>query len=112
MARLSAFSIFSPRATATLHASRDVCERLLFDSANGCTGTLFCTGSHGLLGGAEWIRTPGAAWAHLGGIRHEFGALFRPNKSIRVGEKLFAWGSALRRISLVLFVHQVMLGMW
>ena len=30
--------------------------------------------------------------AYLGGIRPEFGALLRPNNSIRVGEKLFAWG--------------------
>jgi hypothetical protein len=57
-------------------------------------------------GGAREIRTPGAARAYLGGIRPEFGALFGPNKSIRAGENLFAWGSALLRISLFPFVRQ------
>jgi hypothetical protein len=39
----------------------------------------------------------------------EFGpslAHFGPTKSIRAGENLFAWGSALPRISLVPFVHR------
>ena len=42
----------------------------------------------------------------LGGIRPEFGALLRANKSIRAGENLFARGSALLRISPVPFVRQ------
>jgi hypothetical protein len=46
----------------------------------------------GLDGGAGWIRTPGAATAYLGGIRPEFGALLRANKSIRAGENLFRPG--------------------
>ena len=52
------------------------------------------------------IRKPGAARVYLGGIRPEFGALFGPNKSIDAGEKLFARGSALLRISPVPFVRQ------
>ena len=63
-------------------------------------------GHPGLIGGAGWIRTPGAATAYLGGIRPEFGALLRANKSIRAGENLFARGSALLRISPVPFVRQ------
>src|SRR5260370_29108152 len=61
----------------------------------------------GLSGGARGIRTLGGARACLGGIRPEFGALFSPNKSICAGENLFAWGSALLRISPVPFVRQV-----
>jgi hypothetical protein len=41
----------------------------------------------------------------MGGIRPEFGALFGPNKSIRAGENLFAWDSALLRASPVPFVR-------
>ena len=55
---------------------------------------------------SEGIQTLGAARACLGGIQPEFGALFSPNKSIRAGENLFAWGSALVRISPVPFVRQ------
>lgn len=40
----------------------------------------------------------------MGAIRPEFGALFGPNKSICVGENLFASDSALFRISAVPFV--------
>jgi hypothetical protein len=60
-------------------------------------------------GGFEPSVPGGLLWA---GIRPEFGALFGPTKSIRAGENLFAWGSALLRISLVPFVHRVMLGIW
>jgi len=42
----------------------------------------------------------------MGGIRPEVGALFDPNKSIRAGENLFAWNSALFRLSPVPFVSQ------
>jgi len=63
----------------------------------------------GLVGGAGWIRTPGAARASMGGIRPEFGALFNPNKSIRAGEILFARVSALLRISPVPFFARLML---
>jgi len=55
--------------------------------------------SRGLLGGARGIRTPGAARAYTGGIRPELGALFGPNTSIGAGENLFAWDSALFRLS-------------
>jgi hypothetical protein len=65
-----------------------------------------CRGLRGLRGRARGIRTLGAARACLGGIRPEFGALFSPNKSIRAGENLFAWGLALLRISPVPFVRQ------
>jgi hypothetical protein len=41
------------------------------------------------------------------GIRPQFGALFGPTKSIRAGENLFAWDSALLRLSPVRFVRQV-----
>ena len=41
---------------------------------------------------SEGIQTLGAARACLGEIQPEFGALFSPNKSIRAGENLFAWG--------------------
>ena len=41
---------------------------------------------------------------YLGGIRPEFGALFGPNKSIGTGENLFAWGSALLRLSRIPFI--------
>jgi len=40
------------------------------------------------------------------GICREFGVLFGPNKSIRAGENLFAWDSALLRIFPVPFVRQ------
>jgi hypothetical protein len=36
--------------------------------------------NRGLLGGARWIRTSGAARASMGGIRTELGALFGPTK--------------------------------
>ena len=39
----------------------------------------------------------------MGGIRPEFGALFRPNKSIGAGENLFALNSALFGVSPVPF---------
>jgi hypothetical protein len=42
----------------------------------------------------------------MGEIRPELGALFGPKKSIRAGENLFAWNSALLRISPVRFVRQ------
>ena len=42
----------------------------------------------------------------MGGIRLKFGALFGPIKSIRAGENLFAWDSALLRISPVPFIRQ------
>jgi hypothetical protein len=35
----------------------------------------------------------------MGGIRPAFGVLFSPTKSIRAGEDLFAWNSALLRLS-------------
>jgi hypothetical protein len=47
--------------------------------------------------GAGWIRTPGAASASMDGIAPGFGVLFGPTKSIRAGENLFAWDSALVR---------------
>src|ERR1019366_4385196 len=48
------------------------------------------------LGGGEGrIRTPGTASASMGGIRPELGPLLEPKKSIRAGENLFAWNSAL-----------------
>src|SRR5437868_13074094 len=37
----------------------------------------------------------------------EFGALFGPTKSIRAGENLFAWDSAMLRLCPVRFVRQV-----
>ena len=43
----------------------------------------------------------------MGAIRPEFGALFGPTKSIRAGENLFAWDSALLRFSPVRFVRQL-----
>ena len=58
------------------------------------------TETDGLDGGARGIRTPGAARAYLGGIRPDIGALFGPNKSIRAGENLFAWNSALLQLFL------------
>jgi len=51
------------------------------------------------------IRTPSAARAYTGEIRPELGALFGPNTSIGAGENLFAWDSALFRLSPVPFVH-------
>ena len=42
----------------------------------------------------------------MDGIRPQFGALFGPKKSIRAGENLFAWHSALLRLSPVRFVRQ------
>ena len=41
---------------------------------------------------------------YLGGIRPEFGALFGPNKGIGAEENLFAWGSALLRLSPIPFI--------
>jgi hypothetical protein len=58
-----------------------------------------------LCGGAKGIRTAGAARPYIGGIRPEFGASFGPNKSIRAGENLFAWNSALYLLSPVPFVR-------
>jgi hypothetical protein len=54
--------------------------------------------NRGLLGGEGWIRTPGAARAPLSGTRPVFVALFGPTKSIRAGENLFAWNSALLQL--------------
>jgi hypothetical protein len=43
----------------------------------------------------------------MGGIQPQFGALFGPTKSIFAGENLFAWDSALLRLSPIRFVRQV-----
>jgi hypothetical protein len=43
----------------------------------------------------------------MGGIQPQFGALFGPTKSICAGENLFAWNSALLRLSPIRFVRQV-----
>ena len=64
-----------------------------------------CPKTEGLGGGEGGIRTPGAARTYEGGIRPEFGALFRPNKSIRAGENLFALDSDFLRISPVPLVR-------
>ena len=60
-----------------------------------------------LSGGAGWIRTPGAARPSMGGIQPQFGALFGPTKSICAGENLFAWDSALLRLSPIRFVRRI-----
>jgi Protein of unknown function (DUF2924) len=51
--------------------------------------------NRGLGGGEGRIRTPGTPRASMGGIRPKLGALFGPKKSIRAGENLFTWNSAL-----------------
>ena len=43
----------------------------------------------------------------MGGIQPQFGALFGPTKIICAGENLFAWDSALLRLSPIRFVRQV-----
>ena len=43
----------------------------------------------------------------MGGIQPKFGALFGATKSICAGENLFAWDSALLRLSPIRFVRQV-----
>jgi len=43
----------------------------------------------------------------MGGIQPQFGALFGPTKSICGVENLFAWDSALLRLSPICFVRQV-----
>ena len=42
----------------------------------------------------------------MGGIQRQFG-LFGPTKSICAGQNLFAWDSALLRLSPIRFVRQV-----
>src|ERR1019366_4675165 len=59
-----------------------------------------------LCGGEGRIRTPGTASASMGGIRPELGPLLEPKKSIRAGENLFAWNSALFGLSPVRFIRQ------
>ena len=62
--------------------------------------------NRGLLGGEEWIRTPGTARESSARIRPKLGGLFGPKKSIPAGENLFAWNWALFRLSPVPFVRQ------